>query len=131
MSNSLPPIAGIRQVAVAVHDVARALVFYRDVLELPFLFRAGGLAFLDCGGVRLMLSVPESAELRPPGSILYFRVEDIESFHRVLVERGVAFVSGPQRIARLPDHDVWIAAFRDPEGNVLAAMSEIARGDAS
>ncbi len=50
---------GIRQVAITVSDVDAALGFYRDVLGLAFLFRAGpGLAFLDADGVRIMLTAP-------------------------------------------------------------------------
>ena len=57
-----PKLSAIRQIAITVADVDIALGFYRDVLGLPFLFRAGpGLAFLDAGGIRLMLSTPQGA----------------------------------------------------------------------
>ena len=52
-------ISRIGQIAINAHDVARATAFYRDTLELPFLFAAGKLSFFDCGGVRLMLTEPE------------------------------------------------------------------------
>jgi methylmalonyl-CoA/ethylmalonyl-CoA epimerase len=41
------------------------------------------------------------------------------------VARGVQFGSEPHRIAKLPDRDVWLADFRDTEGNYLALMSEV------
>ena len=28
-------------------------------------------------------------------------------------------------IARMPDHELWMAFFRDSEGNLLALMSEV------
>lgn len=118
-------LATIGQIAVPVHDLERATVFYRDVLGLPFLFAAPGLAFFDCGGVRLMLSVPEHAEFQPPGSVLYYRVPEIRAAFDALSGRGVAFVDAPHRVARLPDHELWMAFFRDSEQNLLALMSEV------
>ena len=54
---------GVGQLAVPVTDLERAVAFYRDVLGLRFLFRAPpGLAFLQCGEVRLMLSQPQPGE---------------------------------------------------------------------
>jgi len=42
-------------------DMDASVAFYRDVLGLRFLFEAPPqLAFFDCGGVRLMLAVPET-----------------------------------------------------------------------
>lgn len=52
-------IQQIRQISINVHDPDRAVAFYRDILGLQLLFRAGHLAFFDCGGIRLMLSPPE------------------------------------------------------------------------
>ena len=108
-----------------VHDLDRAVRFYRDTLGLRFLFTAPPkLAFFDCAGVRLMLGVPEDEEFDHPGSVLYYRVEDIGAAYRTLQQRGVAFRQAPERIARLPDREVWIASFQDTEGNTLALMAE-------
>ena len=117
-------LCAIGQIAMPVRDPARATAFYRDTLGLSFLFAAPPLAFFDCGGLRLMLTVPESAEFDHPGSILYFRVPDIDAAHRELSARGVRFRDEPHRIARLPDHELWMAFFGDGEGNTLALMSE-------
>jgi methylmalonyl-CoA/ethylmalonyl-CoA epimerase len=100
------------------------VAFYRDVLGLPLLFTAPpGLAFFDCGGVRLMLS-PGEGEFDHPGSVLYFAVDDIHAMHAALVERGVTFREKPHLIAKLPDREVWTGLFDDGEGNTLALMSE-------
>jgi len=118
----------IHQIAVTVQDVDRAAAFYRDALGMTFLFRAPpGLAFFDCGGIRLMLSLPEGAEVPQGNSIIYYGVDDIQRAHATLVERGVRFIGSPHVAARLPDRDVWLAEFRDSEGNVLALMSEVRR----
>jgi methylmalonyl-CoA/ethylmalonyl-CoA epimerase len=114
----------VGQIAVIVKDPDRATAFYRDVLGMTFLFRAPpGLAFFDCGGVRIMLTPPEGADERH-SSILYYAVDDIQEAAGTLRTRGVAFEEEPHLIARLPDREVWIGTFRDSEGNVLALISE-------
>jgi methylmalonyl-CoA/ethylmalonyl-CoA epimerase len=118
-------IKAIGQIAVNARDVARATAFYRDVLELPLLFEVGGMAFFDCGGVRLMLSKPERAELDHPGSILYYRVEDINVASERLKQKGVVMEQEPHFLAAMSDHDLWMAFLRDSEGNLLALMSEV------
>ena len=118
-------LGAIGQVAMNAQDIQRAVKFYRDALGMRFLFEAPPhLAFFDCGGVRLMLSLPENADFDHPGSVLYFRVDDIEQAHATLKERGVNFVDAPHLIARMPDHELWMTFFKDTEGNTLALMCE-------
>lgn len=124
MSDSALALGRIHQIAQRVHDTARAVAFYRDVLGVPLLFTAPpNLAFFDCGGVRLMLS-PPSPGLDHPGSVLYFAVDDIRTAAAALEARGVTFTTPPAKIATLADREVWLAAFSDTEGNPLALMSE-------
>jgi methylmalonyl-CoA/ethylmalonyl-CoA epimerase len=120
-------ITQIGQIAINVHDTDRAVGFYRDILGLKLLFTAGRLAFFDCGGVRLMLSPPERPEFDHPASILYFKVADIKVAHARLVEHKVKTETEPHVVARMPDHDLWLADFRDSEGNVMCLMSEVRR----
>ena len=117
-------LSRIHQISMRVHDVDRAVRFYRDALGVPFLFAAPPrLAFFDCGGVRLMLSTPEPG-FDHPGSVLYFAVDDIRAAHLALTARGVVFTGEPHKIATLADREVWLAEFTDTEGNSLALMSE-------
>lgn len=118
-------ITQIGQIAINVHDTDRAVAFYRDILGLKLLFTAGRLAFFDCGGIRLMLSPPERKEFDHPSSILYFKVADIKAAHSRLVEQKVKTESEPHVVARMPEYDLWLADFRDPEGNVMCLMSEV------
>ena len=118
-------LSAIGQIAVNAHDIPRAVRFYRDALGMRLLFEAPPkMAFFDSGSVRLMLSLPETAEYDHPGSVLYFRVDDIEQAHAALKERGVEFKDKPHLIARMPDHELWMTFFKDSEGNTLALMSE-------
>lgn len=117
-------VSSIGQIAITVTDLQRATGFYRDVLGLPFLFDAGNMSFFDCGGVRLMLAPRES-----PGavanSIIYYKTDDIHGSAESLLAREVPFESAPRMIARMPDHELWMAFFRDSEGNLAALMSEV------
>ena len=118
-------LAQLGQVAFRIHDFDRSIEFYRDALGMKFLFSTGTMAFFDCGGVRLMLTMPERAEFDRPGSILYFKVDDIEAARSTLVDRGVDFIDEPHLIAQMPDHELWISFFKDPSENMLALMSEV------
>ena len=110
---------------MVVKDVPRAVAFYRDTLGMRFLFQAPpALAFFDCGGIRLMLTVPEEKEFDHPGSILYFTVDDLDAVYADLKGKGVDFRDAPHLIAKMPDHELWMAFFRDGEGNTLALMHE-------
>ena len=117
-------LSTIGQIAITVTDVDRAIGFYRDTLGMKFLFQVPNLGFFDCGGVRLMLTPPEK-----PGesfsSILYFKVAEIQSAYQTLKERGVSFEGEPHLIAKMPDHELWMVFFRDPDRNVLALMCEV------
>jgi catechol 2,3-dioxygenase-like lactoylglutathione lyase family enzyme len=110
----------IGQIGIGVSDVPRAVVFYRDQLGLPFLFQAPNMAFFDCAGVRLMMGPSEGAG----NSIIYYKVDDIEATTQVLKSRGVVFDRDPHLVARMGDHHLWMAFFRDPDGNTLALMCE-------
>lgn len=118
-------VTGIGQIAINVRDLPRAIAFYRDVVGLKFLFEAPPkMAFFDCGGVRLLVGEPEAPEHNHPSSILYFRVADIHGAARGLAERGAEIVSPPHLVAKLPDRELWLAFFKDGEGNTMALMFE-------
>jgi|SRR6187200_1625323 methylmalonyl-CoA/ethylmalonyl-CoA epimerase len=123
-----PGLGEIGQIAIAVKDLGKAVAFYRDVLGLPFLFEAPPhLAFFDCGGVRLMLTLPDKPEYDHPASVIYFKVRNIQETAAVLKSRGVSFESEPHLIAKLPNHDLWMAFLRDCEQNLIGVMSEVER----
>ena len=118
-------LSEIRQIAITVSDVSTALPFYRDVLGLKFLFSPGpNLAFLDAGGVRIMLSTPQGAGTPGHNSILYFKVSDIAATHVAIVARGAKNERDPQLAAKMPDHELWIGFVRDQDGNIVGLMEE-------
>ncbi len=123
--NAESKLSEIGQIAVTVSDVSTALAFYRDVLGLTFQFSSGpNLAFLSAGGVRLMLTTPQGAGTVGHNSILYFRVTDIAAAHAAILGRGAVNERAPQMAAKLPDHELWLAFLRDPDGNIVGLMEE-------
>jgi len=114
----------IGQIALTVSDIDRAVAFYRDSLGMRFLFQVPNLAFFDCDGIRLMLSPPEKAA-EGSSSVIYYKVADIQRAFETLASRGVSFEGKPHLIAKMPDHELWMAFFRDLDRNLLALMSEV------
>lgn len=126
MATASSPITGIGQIAVNVADMPRAVAFYRDVVRLPFLFEAGpNLAFFDCGGVRLMLDIPEDERFAGKASVICYKVDDLQTTFAEMKARGAEVESEPHLIAKMPDHELWMGFFRDTEGNFFALMSEV------
>ena len=119
-------LSAIGQIGITVRDVERAVAFYRDALGIRFLFRAPNMAFFDCGGVRLMMG-PSEEPAQSFSSIIYFKVDDIQAAAEELKSRGVAFDREPHLVAKMADHHLWMAFFRDPDGNTLALMCEMRR----
>ena len=116
----------IGQIAVTVANLEEAKVFYRDVLGMKFLFDAGTMAFFQCGTVRLLVGQGEQSG---EGTILYYRVTDIEGTHAAFKGKGVEFEQEPHLVARMKSHDLWLAFLKDPAGNTLALMEEKVRAE--
>ena len=115
----------IGQIGLAVSDLEKAVAFYREKLGLKHLFSAPpGLAFFAAGEVRLMLTTPEKPESERFTSAIYFKVADIQQARDALASRGVTFEAEPHRVAKLPDHELWMAFLRDPDQNLLGLMCE-------
>jgi methylmalonyl-CoA/ethylmalonyl-CoA epimerase len=120
----------IGQIALHADDLNRAVAFYRDTLGMRLLFQAPpALAFFDCGGIRLMLdAVKEKDTPERLSSLIYYKVADLNATYETLVPRGVSFDSKPHLIAKMPDHELWMAFFRDSEQNLVGLMSEVRNG---
>jgi methylmalonyl-CoA/ethylmalonyl-CoA epimerase len=121
----------IGQIALAVGDVDRAEAFFGGKLGLRKLYRFGDLSFFDCAGVRLMLEKARDPDEVRRSSVIYFRCADIVLAVRELQARGVSFTEKPHLIAKMEDHDLWMAFFKDPDGHTFAVMHEAPKGYAA
>jgi methylmalonyl-CoA/ethylmalonyl-CoA epimerase len=121
-----PSLAGrkVVQAAVTVTDLERATGFYRDTLGLPLMFETNGMLFFQTGDVRLL------AGLNPHGapsddSALYFDAPDIDALRPALEARGVAFEEPTEVLRKTATHELKLALFRDPDGNLLGLLGEV------
>ncbi|MDJ0757437.1 MAG: VOC family protein [Ardenticatenaceae bacterium] len=120
-----PFLISIGQISVPVHNLEKATHFYQNVLGLNLVFEVpGAMSFFECGGIRLVLSVPASPEFDHPSSLIYYRVNDIDQAAKTLTSKQVEFLQDPHIVGRMGDKEVWMAFFKDPDGNVLAIMEE-------
>jgi len=118
--------ASVAQLMIPVDDFDRGVAFYRDVLGIPFLFAAPPqMAFFMSGSVRLLVGVLPAGQVAARGSAIYFKVPDIHAVHASLEAQGVKFSAKPHLVNRAPKSELWLAEFRDPDGNQLALMAEI------
>jgi catechol 2,3-dioxygenase-like lactoylglutathione lyase family enzyme len=110
-------LGAIGQIALHVTDIDRSVEFYGDTLGMKKIFDAPNLTFFDNGGARLMLSSRE-------GSVIYYTVDDIQNAHRELTSAGVLFNADPHVLHSSENYELWMAFFKDPDGNQLAIMDE-------
>lgn len=120
-------IHNVGQISIPVRNLARAVTFYRDVLGLQYIWETNGMAFFQCGGVRLMLSLPENQEFSFDGqnSVIYYNVNDINEAYDELISQGVVFKGKPHEIGKLGDRTIMMAFLSDTEGNLVAIQSEV------
>jgi methylmalonyl-CoA/ethylmalonyl-CoA epimerase len=119
----MPPLT-LGQIAINIKDLTRATAFYRDTLNLKLLFEVSGMAFFDLGGIRLMLTARQNPEATH-SSILYYKTPDLHATAAALESKGITLESKPHLVAKMPDHELWMAFLRDTEGNLLGLMSEV------
>ena len=123
--NTPDRLSAIGQIALAVSDVAKAKRFYGEVLGLQLLFDAGAnLSFYAAGDVRIMLTTPQGSGEAAKNSILYFKTLSVDATYAAVVGRGATAERPPQLTAKMPDHELWMAFVRDPDGNLVGLMEE-------
>ncbi|WP_422397617.1 VOC family protein [Sporosarcina psychrophila] len=118
-------LKSIGQIGIPAKDINRAILFYKDLLELPLLFNTDTMAFFDCDGIRLMLSLPEKEQFTNASSVLYFQVDDITASYSQMKEKGVSFIDKPHVVAKMDSTETWMVFFNDTEGNTHALTSEV------
>lgn len=123
--NTPDRLSAIGQIALTVSDVAKAKRFYGEALGLQLLFDAGvNLSFYAAGDVRIMLTTPQGSGEAGKNSILYFKTNVLDATYAAVVGRGATAERPPQLTAKMPDHELWMAFVRDPDGNLVGLMEE-------
>lgn len=118
-------IQKIGQIGVPVKKLERAIHFYKDTLGLTLLFNTENMAFFDCNGLRILLSLPEKDQFAYSSSVIYFQVEHIQKTYDELLYKDVNFLDIPHVVAKMGNTETWMVFFNDTEGNTHAFMSEV------
>jgi predicted enzyme related to lactoylglutathione lyase len=118
-------IQKIGQIGLPIKDLERAISFYKDLGGLQLLFNTDSMAFFDCNGIRLLLSLPEKEEFAHSSSVIYFQVEDIKEKYEELKTKDVLFIDEPHIVAKMGQTETWMTFFKDSEENIHALMSEV------
>jgi predicted enzyme related to lactoylglutathione lyase len=118
-------IQKIGQIGLPIKDLERAISFYKDLVGLQLLFNTDSMAFFDCNGIRLLLSLPEKEEFAHSSSVIYFQVEDIKEKYEELKTKDVLFIDEPHIVAKMGQTETWMTFFKDSEENIHALMSEV------
>ncbi|MBT2683335.1 VOC family protein [Bacillus sp. ISL-37] len=119
------PVQKVGQIGIPVKNIERATAFYQEKLGLPLLFNTDTMAFFNCEGVRLLLTLPENEQFAHPSSVIYLQVEDIKAKYEELLSGGVNFIGEPHVVAKISDTETWMVFFKDTEDNTHAFMSEV------
>lgn len=118
-------IQNVGQIGVPVKDLNKAIHFYKEILGLTLLFNTDSMAFFDCNGLRLLVSLPEKEEFAYSSSVIYFQVENINEVYENLISKEVVFIDKPHAVAKIGQTETWMTFFKDTEGNTHALMSEV------
>ncbi|TYS86153.1 VOC family protein [Rossellomorea aquimaris] len=118
-------IKNVGQIGIPVKDIKRALNFYKDKLGLSLLFNTDSMAFFECDGLRLMLTLPEKEEFAHSSSVIYFQVNNIKDTYERLVGKEVPFIDEPHVVTKMGQTETWMVFFKDTEDNTHALMSEV------
>lgn len=118
-------IQKVGQIGIPVKNLEKAVHFYKEQLGLPLLFQTGNMAFFECNGLRLMLSLPEKEQFAHASSVLYFQVDDIQTAFEDFKKRDVTFIDEPHLVAKIGQTETWMTFFKDTEENTHAFVSEV------
>ncbi|MFD3447181.1 VOC family protein [Microbacteriaceae bacterium 4G12] len=118
-------IQKVGQIGVPVKDLDRAINFYKEKLGLSLLFNTDSMAFFECNGLRLFLSLPEKEEFAQSSSVIYFQVEKIKETYEDLLSKEIVFIDEPHIVAKMGQTETWMTFYKDTEGNTHALMSEV------
>ncbi|MCA1032246.1 VOC family protein [Bacillus timonensis] len=118
-------IQKVGQIGIPVKEINKAVYFYKEILELSLLFHSDNMAFFDCNGLRIMLSLPEREEFAHSSSVIYFHVDNIIETYNRLAGKGVTFIDEPHVVAKMEQTETWMVFFKDTEDNTHALMSEV------
>jgi catechol 2,3-dioxygenase-like lactoylglutathione lyase family enzyme len=118
----------IDQIGLTGTNLEESQTFYADILGLRLAADLpGAMKFFDCDGVNIILFKKDKPQ---PAGCIYLKVPGepglLQQKVAQLKSHGIKMESDAHIIARnWNGHDVWMAFFRDPSGNLLALKSDV------
>jgi methylmalonyl-CoA/ethylmalonyl-CoA epimerase len=114
-------IGEIGDIELEVKNIERASDFYKNKLGMSILYADSKSAICDCFGMRFLLTTKSRKANR---AVMFLKVDEIHSAYKILKSRGVEFYDFPKTVVTLPVYTLWLAFFRDIDGNLLCLMKE-------
>ncbi len=110
----------IHRLILRVADLETSVEFWTEKVGLELAGKGGGFAFLDGGGVQLVLNqvdeVPEDSSLTE----IVFQEDDVRAAYDDLSGRGVPFEVELRPVTSDGNHELLAAHFRDPNGHLAS-----------
>ncbi|MBM3942770.1 MAG: VOC family protein [SAR202 cluster bacterium] len=114
----------ISAVTLAVQDMARALAFYRDQLEMPLRYGDAESEFCSfrVGQGYLNLVLAPAGGWSWWGRVIFY-VDDVDALHQRLTEAGVPGIEAPPKDASWGERYFHVT---DPDGHELSFARPLA-----
>ena len=111
-----------------VHDMERALGFYRDTFDLEVVQHTPGWSMLRCGGATIALHIisEESTETLASHAGLNLHVDDLDAGIRAVVAAGGEHIVTREATDFVPAR---MCELRDTEGNGFELRQFVAEGE--
>ena len=102
---------------LGVTNLSKSVDFYQKTLGLQVTSRQENIAMVSAGSLSLLLNETLGKAIKPGnGSMeIVFPVESVSAAHRLLTEKGCAFIRNPAQVTT----DSWRAILTDPDGHML------------
>jgi catechol 2,3-dioxygenase-like lactoylglutathione lyase family enzyme len=111
----------VSSIMLRVADMERSLRFYRDAVGLAVVAQSPQFSFLDAGTVQIVLGAwSEPLEVDRSLTEIVLEVDDIDTEHAAMSDRGVEFRVEPRPVMHQDDRALHAADFRDPDGHLLS-----------
>jgi predicted enzyme related to lactoylglutathione lyase len=112
----------ISMILLEVSDVARAAAFYRDMLGLQLKNQTQDIAFVEAGGVTLVLRkrLWRANESHSCAMEIVFPVQSVRTARGLLEQRGGKFINEPHEVTS----GSWASTLTDPDGHNITVFGQ-------
>lgn len=110
----------IHRIILRVADLETSVEFWTGKVGLELAGKGGGFAFLDGGGVQLVLNQVDEVPADSSLTEIVFQEDDVRAAYDELSGRGVPFEIELRPVTSDGNHELLAAHFRDPDGHLAS-----------